>query len=199
MSSSINGKIANGKMNTDDIYENLPCHERMRNGDDSGSHNAASVGGDDECASGGFAVDLQQKQQQQQQQHQQKDAAENNNKIQNNLAMHSKDSLYATPLKKSDRPKPQGATPKSRPITARATGTSMDDNLNNSNCSGSDRDVKIINAELEDRRIRDFLKDTTQMHKKIELHKEYQSSNFSYLARKEHFVNLVQQMSLTIR
>ncbi|EAT34709.1 AAEL013079-PA, partial [Aedes aegypti] len=49
------------------------------------------------------------------------------------------------------------------------------------------------NAELEDRRIRDFLKDTSQMHKKIELHKEYQGSNFSYLARKEHFANLVQQ------
>ncbi|XP_062563342.1 ankyrin repeat domain-containing protein 50 [Armigeres subalbatus] len=185
MASSFNGKITNGKMpNADDIYENLPCRE-LRNGageeDDEERGSATASGGavDDECASGG--------------EHHQK--LENNNKIQNNLAMNSKDSLYATPLKKSDRPKlPQGATPKAQlqPTSGdqRRATRAVDDNLNNS-CS--DRDVKIINAELEDRRIRDFLKDTSQMHKKIELHKEYQSSNFSYLARKEHFVNLVQQ------
>ncbi|XP_058464595.1 uncharacterized protein LOC131438512 isoform X2 [Malaya genurostris] len=200
MSSSANGEIANGgRMNTDDMYANLPCHERMRNGaggvdSDEGSGltpNVASTA-DNGCASGGFTVDQQ-------------PAVENNNKIQNNLAMNSRDSLYATPLKRSERPKllQQGATPKGRPPIAtpvtRAIGhANMDDHLNNSNGSGSslttaDRDVKIINAELEDRRIRDFLKDTTQMHKKIELNKEYQTSNFSYLARKEHFVNLVHQ------
>ncbi|XP_053692660.1 ankyrin repeat domain-containing protein 50 [Sabethes cyaneus] len=195
MSSSMNGKIANGKMNTDDIYENLPCHERLRNGAGAGGGGSNGTGDSettngastvkDENASGGFAS----------QQH--NSGTENNNKIQNNSAMNSKDSLYATPLKKSERPRQQqGATPKGRPPlpmpTGRATSAAnMDDNLNNSN--SSDRDVKIINAELEDRRIRDFLKDTTQMHKKIELHKEYQISNFSYLARKEHFVNLVHQ------
>ncbi|XP_055627069.1 ankyrin repeat domain-containing protein 50 [Toxorhynchites rutilus septentrionalis] len=192
MSSSMNGKMATGKMSTDDIYENLPCHERMRNGDAVGVTPSAPFISSDESASGGFQP---QQQQHQQQRHHQKEGTENNNKIQNNLALNSKDSLYATPLKKSERLKPsgQGATPKGRPIATTRTGvvTNMDDNLNNSNCS--DRDVKIINAELEDRRIRDFLKDTTQMHKKIELHKEYQSSNFSYLARKEHFANLVQQ------
>ncbi|XP_058813085.1 uncharacterized protein LOC131677350 [Topomyia yanbarensis] len=201
MSSSANGEIANGKMNTDDIYENLPCHERMRNGaggdSDEGSGVTPNVAStvNDECASGGFTVDQQQQQR----------ATENNNKIHNNLAMNSKDSLYATPLKRSDRPKlQQGATPKGRPpvatavVTRAMAATNLDDNLNNSTGSGSslttaDRDVKIINAELEDRRIRDFLKDTSQMHKKIELNKEYQTSNFSYLARKEHFVNLVHQ------
>ncbi|XP_055594581.1 ankyrin repeat domain-containing protein 50-like [Uranotaenia lowii] len=183
MSSSVNGKMTNGKMSTDDIYENLPCRERMRNGDEALANGAASTSSlsgrsgvpDDETASGGTQP------------------PENNNKLQNNLALNSKDSLYATPLKKSERPnnKAQGATPKGRPSTVSAASpapatANVDDNLNNS-------DVKIINAELEDRRIRDFLKDTSQMHKKIELHKEYQGSNFSYLARKEHFVNLVQQ------
>ena len=89
------------------------------------------------------------------------------------LNLRSKEMLYATPLRKSDRQKP--------PICPRTTAPPKEKD-DNSNVD-----------ELEDRRIRDFLKDTTQMHKKIELHKEYQSSNFSYLARKEHFANLVHQ------
>lgn len=188
--SALNGKIANGKMSADDIYENLPCHERMRNGgDDEFAPSAPAMDEEDGPSGGASGVQAQPEQQPQQ---------ENNNKIQNNLAMNSKDSLYATPLKKSERPKPQGATPKGRPpLPTRVSSVNVDDNLNNSAAAAaaaaSERDVKIINAELEDRRIRDFLKDTSQMHKKIELHKEYQGSNFSYLARKEHFANLVQQ------
>lgn len=197
---SVNGKAAtatsNGKISTDEIYENLPCHERMRNGGGDDPRPSAPCLDEESIGSasggtGGRAAAAQQL-----------PTGENNNKIQNNIAMLSKDSLYATPLKKSERqPKPQGAMPKGRPPVPTRTSSNtnsqvanVDDNLNNSSCSSAaDRDVKIINAELEDRRIRDFLKDTTQMHKKIELHKEYQSSNFSYLARKEHFVNLVQQ------
>ncbi|XP_038105893.1 uncharacterized protein LOC6033723 isoform X2 [Culex quinquefasciatus] len=200
MSSALNGKLANGKMNADDIYENLPCHERMRNGggDEFAPSAPPAMDEEDGPSGGGGGASGVQAQQQPPQLQQQQQQVENNNKIQNNLALHSKDSLYATPLKKSERPKPaQGATPKGRPpLPTRVSSINVDDNLNNSAAAAqaaSERDVKIINAELEDRRIRDFLKDTSQMHKKIELHKEYQGSNFSYLARKEHFANLVQQ------
>lgn len=48
--------------------------------------------------------------------------------------------------------------------------------------------------QLEDRRILNFLKDTTQLHKKMELTgKDCPNSSFSNLAREEHFANLVQQ------
>lgn len=66
--------------------------------------------------------------------------------------------------------------------------------------SATDSDMKnmmdrtYLNSELGENRIRDFLKDTAQMHKKIDLHnKEQINANFSYLARKEHFANLVHQ------
>ncbi|XP_035899264.1 ankyrin repeat domain-containing protein 50 [Anopheles stephensi] len=163
-------------MNSDDIYENLPCHtdEALRNGNGtttSNTGNRASRDATDENGEG---------------------------KMQNNLALNSKDMLYATPLKKSERPgkvlnnsapavqngNVAAASPGSKPSAAHSSALSG---------AEADRDTKIINAELEDRRIRDFLKDTSQMHKKIELHKTYQSSNFSYLARKEHFADLVQR------
>ncbi|KFB38276.1 AGAP004215-PA-like protein [Anopheles sinensis] len=154
-------------MNTDDIYENLPCHADealLRNGNHHRGSPAAGTsasGGNEENGSG---------------------------KVQNNLALNSKDMLYATPLKKSERPAKllnngAGGTPNGNGCSGGGGGSSVD----------ADRDAKIINAELEDKRIRDFLKDTSQMHKKIELHKTYQSSNFSYLARKEHFADLVQR------
>ncbi|XP_073816453.1 uncharacterized protein isoform X2 [Musca autumnalis] len=50
------------------------------------------------------------------------------------------------------------------------------------------------NQQLEDRRILNFLKDTTQLQKKMEISgKDCPNSSFSNLAREEHFANLVQQ------
>ncbi|XP_050067876.1 ankyrin repeat domain-containing protein 50 [Anopheles maculipalpis] len=159
-------------MNSDDIYENLPCHtdEALRNGNGTTSTGtrAPRDTADDENGEG---------------------------KMQNNLALNSKDMLYATPLKKSERPGKvlnNGAQAmQNGNIAASSPGSKQ--LCTNSSAEAAERDTKIINAELEDRRIRDFLKDTSQMHKKIELHKTYQSSNFSYLARKEHFADLVQR------
>ncbi|XP_035779608.1 uncharacterized protein LOC118459899 isoform X1 [Anopheles albimanus] len=175
-------------MNADDIYENLPCHEEaLRNGNNGDRGIVASTklgtgAGEGGGGDGGGAL------------------MDNGgpNKMQNNLALNSKDMLYATPLKKSERPlKVLNNGPAATTAAAAAATTTT---TNGNGCGSAltppraqDHDAKIINAELEDRRIRDFLKDTTQMHKKIELHKTYQSSNFSYLARKEHFADLVQR------
>ncbi|XP_064551187.1 uncharacterized protein LOC135437229 isoform X1 [Drosophila montana] len=50
------------------------------------------------------------------------------------------------------------------------------------------------NQQLEDRRILNFLKDTTQVHKKLEISgRDCPNASFSNLAREEHFANLVQQ------
>uniref|UniRef100_A0A182NZZ3 ANK_REP_REGION domain-containing protein n=1 Tax=Anopheles epiroticus TaxID=199890 RepID=A0A182NZZ3_9DIPT len=169
-------------MNSDDIYENLPCHtdEALRNGNgtsSTGNRTSTVMEGGAAGEVGGRSRPTT------------AEGGENGEgKVQNNLALNSKDMLYATPLKKSERP-----------VKVLNNAPAM---MQNGNGGGggrqqsgeaADRDTKIINAELEDRRIRDFLKDTSQMHKKIELHKTYQSSNFSYLARKEHFADLVQR------
>ncbi|KAJ6636922.1 Ankyrin repeat domain-containing protein 50 [Pseudolycoriella hygida] len=95
-----------------------------------------------------------------------------------------KEMIYATPLRKSDRFKSRDKTktPNSCP--------DIDPNetrQNNLIVKGNG------DAGLEDRRILNFLKDTTQLHKKMELHKDFPNSNFSCLAREEHFANLVQQ------
>uniref|UniRef100_A0A182ND28 ANK_REP_REGION domain-containing protein n=1 Tax=Anopheles dirus TaxID=7168 RepID=A0A182ND28_9DIPT len=167
-------------MNSDDIYENLPCHttdEALRNGNgttvNEGGARGRVVAAADTTGEGGCE-----------------------GKMQNNLALNSKDMLYATPLKKSERP---GKVLNNAPSTqngnagGRCPAVAPTGAVASPATGEPERDTKIINAELEDRRIRDFLKDTTQMHKKIELHKTYQSSNFSYLARKEHFADLVQR------
>ncbi|XP_016950059.1 ankyrin repeat domain-containing protein 50 [Drosophila biarmipes] len=50
------------------------------------------------------------------------------------------------------------------------------------------------NQHLEDRRILNFLKDTTQVQKKLEITgRDCPNASFSNLAREEHFANLVQQ------
>ncbi|XP_016982181.2 ankyrin repeat domain-containing protein 50 [Drosophila rhopaloa] len=50
------------------------------------------------------------------------------------------------------------------------------------------------NQHLEDRRILNFLKDTTQLQKKLEITgRDCPNASFSNLAREEHFANLVQQ------
>jgi ankyrin repeat domain-containing protein 50 len=111
----------------------------------------------------------------------------------NNLMSH-KDALYATPLRKSDRHK-----------TRKSPGPDGEKisnlNHNNNNSGGCDdpelknlMDRTYLNNELGENRIKDFLKDTAHMHKKSEPPgKEHIGSSFSYLARKEHFVNLVHQ------
>lgn len=109
----------------------------------------------------------------------------------NNLVSH-KDALYATPLRKSDRHKSR------KPPGVDGEKIS---NLNNNNGSSCDdpelknlMDRTYLNNELGENRIKDFLKDTAHMHKKSEPPgKEHIGSSFSYLARKEHFVNLVHQ------
>ncbi|XP_053671203.1 ankyrin repeat domain-containing protein 50 [Anopheles nili] len=166
-------------MNTDDIYENLPCRhtteEALRNGNGTSATGSRVTSGSDGRS------------------HAPEGCETGEGKVQNNLALNSKDMLYATPLKKSERlGKMLNNGPPS--VTQNGNGVGTAGSGAAGGLSGEpDRDAKIINAELEDRRIRDFLKDTTQMHKKIELHKTYQSSNFSYLARKEHFADLVQR------
>jgi hypothetical protein len=107
----------------------------------------------------------------------------------NNLMNH-KDALYATPLRKSDRHK------------SRKSPSSDNEKISNiKHMNGNDdaelknlMDRTYLNSELGENRIKDFLKDTAHMHKKIEPPgKEHIGSSFSYLARKEHFVNLVHQ------
>lgn len=108
--------------------------------------------------------------------------------------MSTKDALYATPLRKSDRHKSRKSP---------SSDGEKISNLNHNNIRGGsydDAELKnlmdrtYLNNELGENRIKDFLKDTAHMHKKIEPPgKEHIGSSFSYLARKEHFVNLVHQ------
>jgi hypothetical protein len=100
----------------------------------------------------------------------------------NNL-MNSKDALYAAPLRKSDRHKSRKS-----PDGDKISNLKDDAELRNL------MDRTYLNSELGENRIKDFLKDTAHMHKKIDpTGKEHIGSSFSYLARKEHFVNLVHQ------
>lgn len=113
-------------------------------------------------------------------------------KLPKNNLMNHKDALYATPLRKSDRNR-----------LRRAPGYDGEkiSNLNHQNINiTNDPDLKnlmertFLNSELGENRIKDFLKDTAHMHKRMEPPgKEHIGSSFSYLARKEHFVNLVNQ------
>ncbi|XP_061402780.1 uncharacterized protein LOC133338630, partial [Musca vetustissima] len=62
------------------------------------------------------------------------------------------------------------------------------------NCGNGGPGNSTPNHQLEDRRILNFLKDTTQLQKKMEISgKDCPNSSFSNLAREEHFANLVQQ------
>ena len=133
----------------------------------------------------------------------------NSNKppIMSNLMNH-KDALYATPLRKSERHKnhhnrtTERSTHKGIPECDKLNNLNFKNN-NSSEANGSADDAELktlmdrtyLNSELGENRIKDFLKDTAHMHKKNEppQGKEHISSSFSYLARKEHFVNLVNQ------
>lgn len=166
---------------SNEIYENLPCHST-----------AATAVGVASNANGSN--------------HKHKQTPANGSKqltMTNNLN-NNKESLYATPLRKSDRHKNSGES-KSRnsgeqqpPQTHHNHHHSQQQTTSGGGGGLLLNHHDTINSELEERRIRDFLKDTTQMHKKIELHKyDYDQSNFSYLARKEHFANLVHQNVIT--
>lgn len=157
----------------DDIYENIPeVVERLAVNN---NNQLEPVADHDEYASSGKLAKT----------------PSNNHKLpMNNLMLH-KDALYATPLRKSDRHK-------SRKSPGLDGGEKIS-NLNHHN-SLDDPELKnlidrtFLNSELGESRIKDFLKDTAHMHKKMEPPgKEHIGSSFSYLARKEHFVNLVNQ------
>lgn len=147
----------------------------------------------------------------------------------NNRTKHTnlstKELLYATPLRKSDRyksgersrfPGNSSATgsnkinnfeykllnkEKAKNGTPETTTDSPITNANNANHQVFDEDenelstaANIPNQQLEDRRILNFLKDTTALPKKIEVGgKDCPNSSFSNLAREEHFANLVHQ------
>lgn len=92
-----------------------------------------------------------------------------------------KEMLYATPLRKSDRPMKTKED-------AKSIVNKSDD----------------LNGVAEDRHILNFLKDTTKLQKKLQRgcsgsgnnssgDSEYGKANFSSLAQEQHFVNLVQQ------
>ena len=111
-----------------------------------------------------------------------------------NDLMNQKDAVYATPLRKSDRHKSSRKSPEGGKIS------NLNHHRNNNNGVSNDPELQnlmdrtYLNSELGENRIKDFLKDTAYMHKKIEPPgKEHIGSSFSYLARKEHFVNLVNQ------
>ncbi|XP_063704648.1 uncharacterized protein LOC134834054 [Culicoides brevitarsis] len=112
-------------------------------------------------------------------------AVKNDGSSNNKKLMLVKEGLYATPLRKSDRGR---SATKERQAQHLRYNLEKDVKEDENNAERED-----VNPELEERRIRNFIKDTTQMHKRLEMHKDMQNSNFSYLARKEHFANLVQQ------
>lgn len=114
-------------------------------------------------------------------------------------SMLSKEMLYATPLRKSDRFKSRD-----KQKTADSEGRIMEKLNNIEGRHAKDQlhpqtaDTAIVrntngDVDLEERRILSFLKDTTQLHKKMEMHRDFPNSNFSCLAREEHFANLVHQ------
>lgn len=111
----------------------------------------------------------------------------NNQQNANRKPTLSKEMLYATPMRKSDRFKSREKPPKGN----------GHDSEKISNIEHHQEVVCNNNGDVEmmlgERRILSFLKDTTQLHKKMEMHRGFPSSNFSCLAREEHFANLVQQ------
>lgn len=91
----------------------------------------------------------------------------------------TKETIYATPLRKLDRP--------------RAKATNHEPKQNDD-----------MNGTTEDRHILNFLKDTSKLQKKLQRSgcgsgnnssgdSDYGKANFSSLAQEQHFVNLVQQ------
>lgn len=95
----------------------------------------------------------------------------------------AKETIYATPLRKLDRPKVK---------------SSVNHEANKPNNSDD------LNGSTEDRHILNFLKDSSKLQKKLQRSgcgsgnnssgdSDYSKANFSSLAQEQHFVNLVQQ------
>lgn len=108
----------------------------------------------------------------------------------------SKETIYATPLRKSDRHK-----------TKSSASSSQDDQRHGGESTNGSRTNQVADDE---RHILNFIKDSTKLQKKIKMHRaaggsgagggsssggdcDYGKSNFSSLAQEQHFVNLVQQ------
>lgn len=98
-----------------------------------------------------------------------------------------KESIYATPLRKLDRP--NSAKPPIKHSDSTKTHANLTDDTNG--------------IAPEDRHILNFLKDSSKLQKKLQRNagsgnnssgdSEYGKANFSSLAQEQHFVNLVQQ------
>ncbi|XP_037910341.1 uncharacterized protein LOC119651072 isoform X2 [Hermetia illucens] len=143
-----------------------------------------------------------------------------NNCNQNKKSNLPKELLYAAPLRKSDRYKSgersrykvhNEATDKSEKVYNVEYKLINKDNVglkNSTNGSAPGLGVSAIKtttnggipvcdagqeSSLEDRRILNFLKDTTQVQRKVDMGKDCPNASFSCLAREEHFANLVQQ------
>ncbi|GAB0086675.1 uncharacterized protein DMENIID0001_007760 [Sergentomyia squamirostris] len=125
----------------------------------------------------------------------------------------AKELLYATPLRKSDRFKSRDRSGNPRAVRPNQLDGFPEvqhqqekvNNAENNRCEslpsveGSNLS-SIPNQDpiLEQRRIRNFLKDPAISHKKLEpVSKDNPNANFSHLAREEHFANLVQQNVIT--
>lgn len=111
----------------------------------------------------------------------------NDNHYLNTKCDANKETIYATPLPKLDRPKVKVSTKhESKP--------NKSDDVNGI----------ATTTTTEDRHILNFLKDTTKLQKKLQRSgcgsgnnssgdSDYAKANFSSLAQEQHFVNLVQQ------
>lgn len=111
----------------------------------------------------------------------QKANADNHNNVKAKVDA-AKETIYATPLRKLDRPKAK-------------VSTKHEPKPNNND---------EVNGTTEDRHILNFLKDTSNLQKKLQRSgcgsgnnssgdSDYGKANFSSLAQEQHFVNLVQQ------
>ncbi|XP_055298445.1 ankyrin repeat domain-containing protein 50 isoform X2 [Sitodiplosis mosellana] len=119
----------------------------------------------------------------------QKTNADNHNNLNTKLDT-TKEMIYATPLRKLDRPKVKAST-------------NHDPKPNNRDEMTNGTTTTAVNT-TEDRHILNFLKDTSKLQKKLQRSgcgsgnnssgdSDYGKENFSSLAQEQHFVNLVQQ------
>ncbi|XP_055705484.1 ankyrin repeat domain-containing protein 50 [Phlebotomus papatasi] len=179
--SSTNGEN-NVKMQSHEIYENLPCQSIVSDSVTKIKNNESIIISN----------------------------SNQNVATKPNLA---KELIYATPLRKSDRFKSRDRSGSHRAVRpSHLEGFSENPHFTEKvNNAESNRCESLPSIEgsnlssipnqdpiLEQRRIRNFLKDPAVSHKKLEpVSKDNPNSNFSHLAREEHFANLVQQNVIT--
>lgn len=116
----------------------------------------------------------------------------------------SKETIYATPMRKSDRHKTKSSASSSQDDQTRHYGDPL-----NGVGERNGRTSQTAVAE-DERHILNFIKDSTKLQKKIKMHRaaggsgagsgsgsggdcDFGKSSFSSLAQEQHFVNLVQQ------